>query len=303
MFQNLVSSAAVVLIAALTWFVGAPQLNAQPAAAGGDEAAVRKAGKDYQSTVDRGDIKALADFWTADGTYTDDSGRTSKVHDLFAKDSSSGQIIHPQIEASNVSIHFLTPNVAVEEGECSTPAINGFVPVTGRYTALWVHQAGRWKLDNLRESRTETSSGSDQLALLDVFAGQWSGETNQLNIQVNAKWNRTKTFLRRDFTVSSGGKAIFSGAQEIGWDPVSRQLRSWMFNDDGSYGTGNWSLEGTVWMVMSSRILPDGKLSKATHVYKFPDKNTMIWKSIRGSIDGQLADDFEIVLKRAVEPK
>ena len=131
-----------------------------------------------------------------------------------------------------------------------------------------------------------------------MFLGQWSGEANKLKIDVSAKWNSTKTFLRRDFKISSAGKPVFNGTQEIGWDPATGHIRSWMFNDDGSYGDGLWSLEGTAWMVLSSRVLSDGQISKATHVYKFPDKNTMVWKSIRGSIDGQPADDFEIVLNR-----
>ncbi len=49
-----------------------------------DEAAVRQAAKDYLAAAQRGDNKALADFWTTDGTYSDETGRTVKVRDLLA---------------------------------------------------------------------------------------------------------------------------------------------------------------------------------------------------------------------------
>ena len=74
-----------------------------------------------------------------------------------------------------------------------------------------------------------------------------------------------------------------------------------MFNDDGSLSEGLWSREGNVWMALSTRVLSDERVSEATQIYKFPDKNTIVWKSIDGSIDGQPMDDFEVVLKRVTE--
>ena len=198
-----------------------------------------------------------------------------------------------------MKIRFLTPDVAVEEGDCETASAAGAAGVKGHYSALWVHRSGRWKLDSLHESRLDASPGGGQLAELGIFVGQWSGEINKIKIDVSAKWNSTKTFLRREFKITSAGKPLFSGSQEIGWDPVTQHIRSWMFNDDGSYGDGIWSLEGAAWMVLNSRVMPDGQTSKATHIYTFPDKNTMIWKSIRGAVGDEPAEDFKVVLKGA----
>jgi len=283
------------------WFLattGFPRIApAQSTAEKNDEAAVRQAGKDYLAAVERGDAKPLADFWRPEGTYTDEFGHTNRVRDLLSGES-GGKIARPKTDVSNVKIRFLTPDVAVEEGDCETPSTDGAATIKGRYSALWVRQSERWKLESLRDSRLQSVADSGQLAELDVFAGQWSGEVNKLKIEVSANWNAKKTFLRRDFKITSAGNEIFSGTQEIGWDPVSQHIRSWMFNDDGSYGDGFWSLEGNSWMVLTSRVLSDGQTSKATHIYKFSNKDTMIWKSIRGTVDGQPADDFEVVLNR-----
>src|SRR5262245_13261334 len=267
-----------------------------------DDAGVRQAGKDYLAAVQRRDVKAIADFWTADGTFTDETGRTFKVRERLAESTTAGGASYPHTAIRNIAIRFLTDDVALEDGDCETASAGG-APVTGRYTALWVRENGRWKLDTVRATRAAPpADGSEQLASLDVFAGQWSGEIDKSTVRVSAKWDANKRFLRREFTIASGNASL-AGTQEIGWDPLSGRIKSWSFLDDGSYGEGLWSLEGNAWMIASTRVLPDGSISTSTQIYKFPDKNTMIWKSIHGSVDGQPTDDFEITLKRSQAAK
>lgn len=288
------------VISALVMLLSARVLVAQTAGSRGhDEASVRQAGKDYLATLERGDTKALIDFWTTDGTYTDDTGKTLKVHDWLAKGTSTGALPSPPTTVRRATVHFITDDVAVEEADCDTALGNGETTVKGHYTALWVRQNDRWRIDSLKESRMASeASGSDELGSLNVFAGEWSGTINQSTVHILAKWDATKKFLRREFSITSGN-TLLSGTQVIGWDPIAQHIRSWQFLDDGSFGDGLWSLEGTVWMEISSRVLPDGTTSNATQVYKFSDKNTLIWKLIRGSINGQPAAAFEVVLKRS----
>ena len=281
-----------------------------PGSRADDEAAIRQAGKEYLAALERGDAKAVADFWTADGTYTDETGNTVKVHDTILKGAanagsatagkSESSFAHAVVRVMDRKLRFVSADVAIDEGDCEDTPPGGGAPTDGHFTALWVRQNGKWKLDNLVESRLPESgaSAADTLASLDVFAGDWTGEIKQSTIHISAKWDATKKFLRRNVAVNIG-KATMSGLQLIGWDPVTEHIKSWTFDDDGSHGEGLWSLEGNVWMVMASRVLPDGKTSTAVQVYKFPDKNTIVWKSIRGSIDGQPTDDFEVTFKRA----
>lgn len=265
------------------------------------EAAIRQAGKDYVAALARGDAKALADSWTNAGTFTDITGRAVKVHDLL----SSGALDkneQPQANVLNSTIRFVTDDVAIEDGDCETAASGG-PPAKAHFEAIWVKQQGRWKLDSLHETPAAPATNhTDDLASLDVFAGQWLGEAEKSTMRITAKWDANKKFLRRELSITSG-KASLAGVQVVGWDPASQEIKSWTFLDDGSYAEGIWSREGNVWMVLTSRALPDGKMSSATQVYKFPDKNTMVWKSIRGSVDGQATDDFEVTLKRAAASK
>jgi hypothetical protein len=71
-----------------------------------------------------------------------------------------------------------------------------------------------------------------------------------------------------------------------------------VFNADGSSGESLWSLQGNTWLAATSTTLPDGTSSTATQVWKFTDKDTILWKSIDGEFDGMPTPDFEVTLKR-----
>jgi hypothetical protein len=76
-------------ISATLVLVGARELPAQSARDHAkEEAAVRQAGKDYLAAMERDDSKAVADAWTAEGTYVDETGRTGKAREWLAKSAS-----------------------------------------------------------------------------------------------------------------------------------------------------------------------------------------------------------------------
>jgi hypothetical protein len=240
----------------------------------------------------------LGDFRTANGSYTDLSGRTAKVRDLLSANKDGDTSVASISAGLNVTVRFVGNDVAVEEGDFELPPGEDRVPAKGHYIALWVRDGQRWKLDSMQERPIAAVVDSNLPASLDAFVGQWSGEENKIAIQVSAKWDANRRFLSRRIAMTAG-KASTVGTQTIGWDPISRQIRSWTFCDDGSYSEGVWSLEGNAWMALSTRVLPDGQTSECTQVYKFPDKNTMVWKQIRCSVEGQPTDDLEIILKRS----
>jgi ketosteroid isomerase-like protein len=267
-----------------------------------DEAALRQASKEYLAAVQRNDSKAMAEFWTPTGVYIDESGQSFKARDLLERSAGSKEAVRPPAKLTATTLRFLTADSATEDGtsEMTTPGKSS--PIKGRFSAIWIRQNGKWKLDSLREFRIASESTSERLSELEPLLGEWSGEKGKVTMHVTASWNPTKTFLRRELSMVSGGKIVFTAQQQIGWDPIRQQIRSWVFDGDGGYGEGLWSLEGNVWMVQTRGVHPDGKASQATHIFKFVDRNTLVWKSLNATIDTQAAPDLEMTFARGTKP-
>src|SRR6185312_13752121 len=95
------------------------------------------------------------------------------------------------------------------------------------------------------------------------------------------------------------GKPVMSGTQRIGWDPLARQIRSWIFESDGGHGEGLWARDGNQWIVKLSGALPTGRKATSTQVITFVSKDIARWKSVDRTVGGSLLPDIEeIVLVR-----
>ena len=284
----------------LTLLIGGQTVLAQKPAVKptGDAAALAKTAKDYLAALQRGDAKQIAGYWTSEGTYVDEAGQTFKVRELFGSGGTPPGSIRPHSTVKNVSLRFVTSEVALEEGDCETVSTGGTQPMQGRFAALWVRQNNTWKLDNLQEWRTQAKAAPASLSSLEPLVGEWSGAAGTVSMRVSARWNSNKTFLHREVSTKHNGKAALTATQEIGWDGASQAIKSWTFSSDGSHGAGIWSQEGNVWLVLTTRVLPDGSTVEVTHAYKFPDKNSMVVKAIQASADGDASRDFEIKLMR-----
>jgi hypothetical protein len=97
---------------------------------------------------------------------------------------------------------------------------------------------------------------------------------------------------------------MFEGTQIIGWDPRAKQIRSWTFNSDGSFGEGLWSRNQDEWLVRTSQTLPDGRAATATQVIQRLDNDAVTVQTIGKEVDGVLepASDPVTVARVAEEP-
>ena len=83
------------------------------------------------------------------------------------------------------------------------------------------------------------------------------------------------------------------GTQVIGWDPVEKTIRSWMFDSDGGFGQGVWTRKGDNWVVKFSQVLADGREASSINVYKCVDENTYTWKSVGREVGGEQLPNIE----------
>ena len=91
-----------------------------------------------------------------------------------------------------------------------------------------------------------------------------------------------------------------AGMQVIGWDPASKQIRSWVFDSDGGFAEGRWTKKDNRWSITTSGTLPNGQKVSAVNVITCVDDNQFKWQSVSRMADGELLPNIdEVVVVRA----
>ena len=112
-------------------------------------------------------------------------------------------------------------------------------------------------------------------------------------------WADHKNFLIRSFEVRVTGKPALTGTQRIGWDPLTKQIKSWVFDSQGGYGDGLWMRRGNQWVIKATGVRPDGRTATATQVLTYLNNETLRWKSIDRTLGSEIRDDVdEIIMVR-----
>ncbi len=265
-----------------------------------DEQAIRATTKAYLDALTKGDSKALAAFWTADGEFFDDQGDAHPASELAAEaEEAIGQGPQPKMKVTASKIRFLTAEVAAEDGasEVELPDTKGATPVRGQFHAIWIKQAGRWRLASLCEVASESPTDA-RLSELGWMVGEWTAESGGIRLEVTVDKSATGTFLLRDVTAIDGGKVVLRGSQRIGVDPLTRKLKSWSFDSDGGYDEATWTKEGDSWVGQATGVLPDGRRTSDTTVITFDGQDSYTRKVLANRIEGEPAPDQEVRFTR-----
>ena len=140
----------------------------------------------------------------------------------------------------------------------------------------------------------------EQLKELEWMIGTWIDQDDQARVETTCQWTRNQNFISRSFTVFVEDKIDMAGMQIIGWDPVAKQIRSWVFDSDGGFADGRWTRKGNHWYVATSGTLPDGRKAASTNIITYVDNNKFKWQSVNRSLDGRpLPNIDEVVIVRA----
>jgi hypothetical protein len=202
--------------------------------------------------------------------------------------------------------------VAIEDGLIEVKQPGAGVAMTGRFSATWVKQGDGWKIASLREARLGAPGGQEQLADLDWMVGDWTVVDNapakdggrKPTIEVSVRWNANRTYLLRDMKITppaaSGAEptAPMQVTQRIGWDPLLRQIRSWVFSGDGGHGEAFWSRDGGSWLARTTAVLPDGSQTASLNVYTYDGKDRCTWQSIHTHAGSEHAPPVNMTMIR-----
>jgi uncharacterized protein (TIGR02246 family) len=267
-----------------------------------DEAAIRATGAKFLEAYNARDAKKLAALWSPEAVYVDPLtgeetiGRDA-IEKVFADAFSDNQDV--KLTTDDVTVEFVSPNVAIVRGTAHVTR-PGEAADDSEFTSVRVKQGGEWLIDRVTEVEKEKPQPSnyEHLKELEWMVGSWHDDDPRptIEIQTDCEWTKNKNFLTRSFTFAIGNQVNKSGMQIIGWDPIAKQIHSWVFDSDGGYGEGTWTHKGEKWFIQNSGTLPDGGKTSSKNIVTYVDDNSFKWESVNRDVDGQLQPNVEPVI-------
>lgn len=261
------------------------------------EAELRQAIKQYTAAYNLTDASKLGEYYTQDAVYYyPDSGDTIEGRDAIVqmfKDVFSEEKPHLQLKIDKIEFH--GPDRAVETGT-SILTFPDKSSEESAYVAENVLEGGKWRIKSVSEITLEAvPAQSEHLQDLAWMIGKWKDTSDEFDIVNDVSWDKYKNFLKQHFTVQVLGVDQLEGTQIIGWDPINKQVRSWIFDSDGGIGEGTWNQADGGWYVNMVYTLSDGRKASAVYVYKKVDENKYVFTSVNRDIDGEVLPDIDPV--------
>jgi len=266
------------------------------------EAAIQKQAEEFVAAFNKGDAKALAEFWTEEGDYIDAVGRqrkgrkaiTEAYEKLFAAKKGA------KLNITVLARRFVKPDFAIEDGLTEVFPADGGPPSTARDTLVHVKQDGRWLVDTVREAVAAPPSNHEHLEVLEWLVGNWAEESEHPEAgKVSYAWAHNQNFLLVSYATTRKDIPVSGGVQWIGWDPAGKRIRSWSFDTSGAFSEGVWARDGQKWAVRSVATLRDGQKVSATNIITKVDRDHFTWQSVKRSRgEKELPDTPILKLKR-----
>jgi len=265
-----------------------------------EQVAINQRLASYLEAFNQQDAEAAASYWSLNCVSTaENSGQRLEGRDAlqrhfadFFKETPGARLV-----GEITDIQLVRPDVALIEGQ-TTLVLADTEPVESAFVATLVKEGKQWLIINSRERDVlPVTSPPEALKDLEWLMGMWEDRSEEGQVVTTIRWSPNRAFLIRSFTATAYGQEQ-QGTQVIGWDPGNRQIRTWIFHSDGSFGQGTISRHDESWLIKMSQTLSDGRTAAGTQVLTRVDDNTITVQMIGETVAGELlptADPVTVV--------
>ncbi len=271
-----------------------------------DEKAIRLAAAAFATAYNAGNAKAIATLFVPEGEIVDEEGQSTQGHEGIEQAFAGVFKEHPKthIDLAIGSIRFIGLDMAVEEGVSTVTQGPDEPAQRSPYVVVYSRQDGKWLTASARDFPDDTPTPEEQLKQLQWMIGEWVDESPEALVITSYHWSDNQCFLLGQFNVQIGGRPAMTGTHRIGWDPVAKKIRSWVFDSEGGFGEGIWTREGNQWIVKMTGVTRDGKVASSTNITARMSKDRMTWQSRDRIVGGEKTPDIEeiTITRRAPAP-
>lgn len=316
MLKNNVARIAAVLAACVCAAVAVAQIAGTPAekkaetsaagqaaqpTAGSKIAEPAQAAEVLMAAFNRGSASDVAALFLPAAELTDDAGNVHKgrkeIEGLMA--AFFEKFPGAQMKQKNKSSRPLSSWMAIQEGEQTIVTKDGKEKSDNEFTALLVHVDAGWAYATFQERpKDEEPPLHEHLEPLSWLVGDWVDEAPDVNIVFSCRWSEDKNFLLVNYESRMRGKTEVQSTQRIGWDPLTSQIHSWVFDSDGGYGEARWTQVDKSWIIKSTAVMPDGQTGSATIVLEPVRHDRFMIKGLDRILGDSTLPDFQVPIVR-----
>ncbi len=254
------------------------------------------------------DAKAIGEMFTEDAEFYDEFGERTEGRDAIVAMYQAvfdagfdGTIEGIQIER----VRPINDTVVMEEGVVAASDVANGPMFRNRYVAIHVKNAdGQWKINTLKDMPREGGQRQEQLTQLSWMLGEWVNEDEESVVHTECDWSEDGNYLLRRFTVQMLDGREMNGVQRTGWDAHDKKLRSWTFDSEGGFISGEWTSSGNQWLLTNTGTTADGKSVSGTAVYTVIDAEMITWQLQNVIVGDEVVPDGKVVtmVRRPPEP-
>jgi uncharacterized protein (TIGR02246 family) len=271
-----------------------------------DESVIRGNVAAFVKAYNAGDAKAVADLFVAEAQMIDDEGNMTQGRDAIEKVFAGilAEKPRPQMSVEIESVRFIGTALAIESGVSKVTHRPGEPPDVDHYTALHVKtRAGQWMMGFVRDTPGTDMTNYERLKPLEWLIGDWIDESHESVVLTSYKWAPNKNYILGDVKVRMRGRDAMDISQRIGWDPLTKRIKSWQFDTEGGHGESVWTSAGDHWVVKATGVRRDGMPSSATNLITPTSDHSYTWRSTDHVVGTELVPPTEVkIVRRPPEP-
>jgi hypothetical protein len=117
-------------------------------------------------------------------------------------------------------------------------------------------------------------------------------------VAISYRWSEDKNFLLGEFQFNSAEGSPRKSSQRIGWDPVAGKFRSWLFDADGGFAEGSWTVVDDGVVIKSTSVNPDATTASATMTIVTKDKDHFSIAGTDRIVGDNREPDFDLTVVR-----
>ena len=263
--------------------------------------AVKKAELATIEAFNKGDAAALAALFAEKGELVDENGNVfsgrEQITGLFKAFFERFPKAELQMEVTGVRT--VGDSLAIEEGVRLITVPDSDVAAQVRYAAVRDKVGDSWPIASYSEFADDPApTPAEMLSGVSFLVGDWIDESPEGKTTISYRWEDEGNFLLGDYTLAVAGMPESRSHQRIGWDPLEGVIRSWTFDSDGGYSTGEWVATEAGWVIKSDATMPDGTTGSATVTVTPTDADHFIVRSSDRIIGGVDEPEFELTVAR-----